>query len=49
MAEIVVDVPDELSIGFKHLGKNEANEMICNALREHLSEKLMFKFADELF
>lgn len=48
MAEFVVKIPEELEIGFKEIGKNEANEIVCRALREHLSERLMFKLADEL-
>ena len=48
MAELVVKIPEELEIGFKEIGESEANEIVCKALREHLSERLMFKLAGEL-
>ncbi len=48
MAELLIKVPDELEYEFRGVGEVEANEIVCKALREHLSERLMFKFADEL-
>jgi len=48
MAELVVNVPEELKFGFKELGKEEINSVVSRALREMLSEELMFKLADEL-
>ncbi len=48
MAEFVVDVPEELKSGFKQLGKEEINAVVCKALKERLSERLMFRIADEL-
>jgi len=48
MNEFVVEIPEELEIGFKEIGRNEVNNIICNALREHLSERLMFKLSGEL-
>jgi len=48
MAEVVVEIPEELAAGFELLGKAEAGSIVSSALREHLSERLMFKLADEL-
>jgi len=48
MAEIVVEIPEELKVGFKELGREEISSIVSMALREKLSEKLMFKVADEL-
>ena len=48
MAELVVNVPEELKTGFKELGKEEINAVVCKALKERLSERLMFRIADEL-
>ena len=48
MAELKVEIPDELEIGSKELSKEEINSLVAKALKEKLSEKLMFKVADEL-
>ncbi len=48
MAEVIVEVPAELKFGFKELDKKEINAVVCNALKERLSERLMFKLADRL-
>ena len=48
MAELKVEIPDELEIGSKELGKEEINSHVAKALKERMSEKLMFKVADEL-
>ena len=48
MAKIVIEIPDELEIGAKELGKEELNRIVREALKERLSEELMFKIADEL-
>lgn len=48
MAEVSVRIPDDLEVGFKELSKEEVDTVIERALRERLSEKLMFKVADEL-
>ena len=48
MAELKVEIPDELEIGSKELGKEEINSLVAKALKERMSEKLMFKGADEL-
>lgn len=48
MAEFVVNVPEELKLGFKELSREEIDSVVSMALREKLSEKLMFKVADRL-
>lgn len=48
MVELKVKVPDELKTGFKELSKEEINSVVSKALKERLSERLMFKIADEL-
>ena len=48
MAELKVKVPDELIVGFKELTKEDINLLVSNALKERISERLMFKVADEL-
>lgn len=45
---MVIKIPEELKSGFKELGKEEINAVVGRALRERLSERLMFKVADEL-
>jgi hypothetical protein len=46
--EIKVEVPKELEMGAKMLGEEELCRIVCEALKEQLSEELMFKLADEL-
>lgn len=48
MAELKVEIPDELEVGYKELTKEEINSIVSKALKERLSERLMFKLADEL-
>ena len=48
MGEIKVEVPKELEMGAKMLGEEELCRIVCEALKEQLSEELMFKLADEL-
>ena len=48
MGEIKVEVPKELEVGAKMLGKEELSRIVCEALKEQLSEELMSKLADEL-
>ena len=48
MAELVVNVPKDLEIGIRQLSKGDIRSVVCNALKEKLSERLMFKLADEL-
>ncbi len=46
--ELVVNIPKELEPGFEELDKAEVNSVFSNAMRERLSERLMFKLADDL-
>jgi len=46
--ELKVEVPDELKFGAKELGKEGVSLVVSEALKEKLSERLMFKVADEL-
>ncbi len=48
MPEFVVNIPEELKPGFKELSKEEINAVVSKALKERLSERLMFRIADEL-
>ena len=48
MAELKIEIPDELEVGYKELSKEEINSVVAKALKERLSEKLMFRVADEL-
>ena len=44
----MVEIPDESEVGSKELSKEELNGIVSKALKERLSERLMFKLADEL-
>ncbi|MFZ2456819.1 MAG: hypothetical protein WAX07_10115 [Candidatus Altiarchaeia archaeon] len=48
MPQVTVNIPEELNNGFKELKKEEVDALVSNALRERLSEQLMFKEAGEL-
>ncbi|MCK4614665.1 MAG: hypothetical protein KAU14_07670 [Thermoplasmata archaeon] len=48
MLELTIEIPKELEIGVKELKKEELNRIVCEALKERLSEELMFKIADDL-
>jgi polyhydroxyalkanoate synthesis regulator phasin len=48
MVEIKIEVPKELEVGAKMLGKEELSRIVCEVLKEQLSRELMFKLADEL-
>ena len=48
MTELTVEIPDELEVGSKELSKEEINAVVSKALKERLSERLMFRIADEL-
>jgi len=48
MEEVTISIPDELKSGFNELGKEEVNLVFSKALKERVSERLMFKVADEL-
>lgn len=44
MSELKVEIPEDLKLGAMELGKEELNRIV----RKALSERLMFKIADEL-
>ncbi len=48
MAELKVEIPNELEILAKVMGKEELNEIVSKALREKSAETLLFKYADEV-
>ena len=48
MGEIKIEVPKELEVVAKMLGKEELSRIVCEVLKEQLSRELMFKLADEL-
>ncbi|MBI2499480.1 hypothetical protein HYV88_04530 [Candidatus Woesearchaeota archaeon] len=48
MTELKVEIPKELEVGFKELSKEEISLVVSKALKERLTEKLMFKVANEL-
>ena len=48
MAELKIEIPDELEVGSKEFSREEINSVVVKALKERLSEKLMFRIADEL-
>ena len=48
MGTISVKVPDELEFELKKFTKEEVNLAVADVLRNKISEKLMFKVADEL-
>jgi len=48
MAELKIKIPNELEQEFKELNKEEIESIVSKALKEKLSERLMFKLADEL-
>ena len=48
MTEVCVKIPDDLGAEFRQLGKEEVREVVSKAIKERLSERLMFRVADEL-
>ena len=48
MAELTISIPEELELGIKELSEKEINSLVLKALKEKLSERLMFRVADEL-
>lgn len=48
MAELKVEIPNELEILVKVMDKEELNEIVSKALREKSTETLLFKYADEV-
>lgn len=48
MAEISVDVPDDVALLVDRLEPDEIRRIVSSALRERASEALMYDVADEL-
>ena len=48
MVELTISIPEELELGIKELSEKEINSLILKTLKEKLSERLMFRVADEL-
>ena len=48
LAEVRIEISDELEVGLKELSKKEIASIVSKALKEKISERLMFKVADEL-
>ena len=48
MAELKVEIPDELEFLAKNMGKRELTELVSNALKDKSSEALLFRYADEV-
>jgi len=48
MTKLVVDVPSELGPIINALEKRELNIIVSKALREEVSDMLLFKVADEI-
>ncbi|MFO8133511.1 MAG: hypothetical protein R6U10_06255 [Thermoplasmatota archaeon] len=48
MAELKIEIPEDLEAGVRELSRREVDRIVRDALRERLSERLMFKMADEL-
>ena len=48
MAELKVEIPDELEVLTKVISKKELNEIVSKALRDKSTEALLFKYADKI-
>lgn len=48
MTELRVEIPDELEILAKEIGKKELGEIVSKALKDKSTEALLFKYADEI-
>lgn len=48
MAELKIEIPEDLETDVRELSKDEIDRVVRDALRERLSERLMFKVGDEL-
>ena len=46
MAELKVEIPDELEVLTKSLDKKELSEIVSRALKDRSTEVLLFKYAD---
>lgn len=48
MAELIVNIPDELAVLTKSMDKKELGEIVSKALKDRSTEALLFKYADEV-
>ena len=48
MARLSVEIPDELEVLAKGMGKEELSILISKALRDKSTESLLFRYADEI-
>lgn len=48
MAELMVEIPDELNVLAKEIGKKELSKIVSKALKDKSSEALLFKYADKI-
>ena len=48
MAEVKVEIPDELAPVVKALDKREFSELVSRALKDKSAEALLFSYADEI-
>lgn len=48
MAELKVEIPDELEFIARGMDKAELSELVSKVLKDKSAESLLFKYADEL-
>ena len=48
MAELRVEIPDDLEVLAKGMDKNELSEIVSKALKDRSTEALLFKYAGEI-
>lgn len=48
MAELKVEIPDELEVLVRGMNKEELSQIVSKALKDKSSEALLFKYADEI-
>ena len=48
MAELKVEISDDLEVLARALNKKELSEIVSKALKDKSSEALLFKYADEI-
>ena len=48
MAELRIEIPDDLEVVANGMGKRELSEMVSKALKDKSTISLLFKYADEL-
>lgn len=48
MAELKIEIPDELGVLAKQMDKKELSMIVSKALKDKSTESLLFKYADEI-